>query len=533
MELSLIASRAGPPACRAGDAWLHSRFDPSREAERFAAASLGAGRPPAVVILGPCLDYLGEAVRRMLPGTTIVSIQHSPFFRGKEVFEADFRWYPDSPESLDAFLDAALDEDSISGVAALSWPPSDIAFPDEARAASLALRASLDRLASSSATVKVFGRRWIANACRGFLLVESAIVPKASEAPVVVAAAGPTLPRSLREIEPMRGSFVLIAVSSALAACRAAGLEPDLVVATDGGNWSRLHLYPLSGSPSPLASPLTALPSSSLSRKAPFLLIDQGGFAESELLPGLGVPAGSIARLPPHGTVSGTAIHLASRLSSGPIVAAGLDLACMGDLDHARPHGFDFLSSLASHRLAPEERSRWSRSRDSAPDPLPSPSWRTSRSLAAYAAALDLSMSALRGRLFRLNPSPAPLPAFEDADASSIVDIFGGRSGRAAARDGLFAKASSRPGSRSDREAALRRSLASWRSLALAACETLASGRHVRDGRVRELLRSIDIVDYAATRRAASSSGDPGPAALELGKRAELFLSGLMEELVS
>jgi hypothetical protein len=533
MELSLIASRAGPPACRAGDAWLHSRFDPSREAQRFAAASLGGGRPPAVVILGPCLDYLGEAVRRMLPGTTIVSIQHSPFFRGKEVFEADFRWYPDSPDSLDAFLDAALDEDSISGVAALSWPPSEIAFPDEARAAALALRASLDRLASSSATVKVFGRRWIANACRGFLLVESAIVPKASEAPVVVAAAGPTLPLSLRQIEPMRGSFVLVSVSSALAACRAAGLEPDVVVATDGGNWSRLHLYPLSGRPAPLASPLTALPSSSLSRETPFLLIDQGGFAESELLAGLDVPAESIVRLPPHGTVSGTAIHLASRLSPGPIIAAGLDLACMGDMDHARPHGFDFLSSQASDRLAPEERARWSRSRDSAPDPLPRSSWRTSRSLAAYASALDLSMSGLSGRLFRLNPSPASLPAFEDLDASRLGDLFGRRSGGALAGQGFFSKASSRPRSRSEREAFLRRSLASWRSLARGACETLASGQSPLDGRVRELLRSIDIVDYAAARRAASSAGDPVPAALELGRRAELFLSGLMEELAS
>jgi hypothetical protein len=533
MEPSLVASRAGPPACRAGEAWLHSRFDPSREADRFAAASLGDGRPPAVVLLGPCLGYLGEAVRRILPRATLVSVQHSPFFRGREVFEADFSWYPDSDRSLDEFLDSALDEDAVSGLAVLSWPPAEMAFPEESRAAAGALRASLDRLASSSATVKVFGKRWIANACRSYLLAETALSMESTDAPVVVAAAGPSLVPSLHAIAPVRGSIILIAVSSALAACRAAGLDPDIVVSTDGGNWSRLHLYPLAARSAPIASPLIALPSASLSGRAPFLLIDQGGFAESRLLPTIGAPDLSIIRVPPHGTVSGTAILVASRLGSGPVIAAGLDLACLGDLDHARPHGFDYVSSGSSGRLYPEEGDRWSRAAESAPDATSSPPWRTSRSLSAYASGLDSSLGRLRGRLFRLNPSPISLPAFEALDDSALRSLLGGLSSAAGARRGSpFAGTAQPLRPRASREAELRGALSEWRALASDSSELLASGRLVADDRVAELLRSIDIVDYAASRRAILSGGDPAAAARELGRRADRFLLGLEELLV-
>jgi hypothetical protein len=330
----------------------------------------------------------------------------------------------------------------------------------------------------------------------------------------------------------MRASFVLIAVSSALAACRAEGLEPDLVVATDGGNWSRQHLYPLSSRRAPVAAPLTALPSASLSRGTAFLFVDQGGFAESELLPGLGAPRDSILSLPPHGTVSGTAILLASRLCGGPILAAGLDLASRGDLDHARPHGFDHVSAGSSRRLGPEEGSRWSRAVESAPDPLPAAPWRSSRSLSAYASGLDVSMRRLAGRLFRLNPSPVPLPAFEPIDASGLRAILGGVS--TTTRRGTPFSASVHPlPHRASRETSLRTALDGWRELAASASDALASGALIDDARVAELLRSIDIVDYAAARRAISARGDPAPTARELARRAELFLSGLKERLAS
>jgi hypothetical protein len=372
MTITLSSAKSLAPTCKAGGIWLHSPYDPAREAERFARSSIGSSKPSHILLLGPCLDYLTPAIRSALPGSRIISVQYSPFFAGRELSRPDAVWQPDSGESLESFLDANLDEDAISGVAVLEWEPATRAFPEAFAGASKAVASSLDRLSSSVATVKAFGKRWIANACASFLLIERLLTVKPQTCPVVVAAAGPSLNHSLIALSRFKGRFVIIAVSSAWSACLAAGIEPDLIVSTDGGYWSRCHLSPLARRRSSIASPLTALPSSSLYKRASFLVLNQGSFAELDLLPGLGAGFD----LAPHGTVSGTAIHLASRISSGPIIAAGLDLASYGDLDHARPHGFDSLAYDDSSRFRPSEEAVWRRAVSSSPDLLEEGPWR-------------------------------------------------------------------------------------------------------------------------------------------------------------
>jgi hypothetical protein len=516
MELSIRPSRSGPPTCSAGGSWLHSRYEPEKEARRFAELELGASKPSHVVLLGPCLDYLSAAVRSLLPGARILSIQYSAFFSSVREGKADASWYPGSETGLDAFLDGALDEDAISGVAVLEWEPASRAFPAEAAAARDAVKGSLDRLASSTATVKASGRRWIANACASYLLVERLLLPEASKRPILVAAAGPSLPESLASLKDIAGAFTLLCVSSALAACRAAGIEPDLAIATDGGFWSRLHLYPLAAKSLPLAAPLTALPSSALYRETAILVLDQGSFAERALLPSLGA---SLA-LPPHGTVSGSAIVLASRLTSGPVVALGLDLASYGDLEHARPHGFDRLHDASASRSSPVEGSIWSRASVAAPIPLEPPPWRSSRSLAAYASALSMDSRRHDGRLFRLGPSPARVEGFATPGRAELEAMAEASSPRAT-------MAESRPAPLGEREGWLRGLIEQWRISAQAACRLMGSGDALPDPLVSELLRSIDIADYAASRRALLSGGDPAPAALDLERSCEEFLSGL------
>jgi hypothetical protein len=518
MRLSLSASRSGTPTCRADDIWLHSPYDPEREALRFAESSLGSSRSSHLLILGACLNYLSNALRSILPRARIIAVDYSSFFEGKTIGRSDASWNPGSGMSLDAFLDAAIDEDAVSGVSVIEWEPAARAFPEEAKLAKDAVRASLDRLTSSTATVKASGKKWISNACASFLLAERIAEPRRSTLPVLIAAAGPSLRESLASVSRIKSRFSTIAVSSALAACRSAGIEPDLVVSTDGGYWSRLHLYPLASESATLATPLTALPSASLYGRMALLLIDQGSFAESELLPALGPSM----RLPPHGTVSGTALRLAARLTDGPIVAAGLDLASYGELDHARPHGFDPELSKDASRARPLEGRLWSRSLEGAPEALPEKPWRSSRALGAYASALALDARSLSGRLFRLRPSPLSLPGFEAIDERGIEALAGSERASEGCR---FTERPTPP--RSRREAMLTERLASWRALAADASASMSRGSLPKAALVAELLRSIDIVDYAAARRAILAGGDPKPAAEDLALRCDRFLSAL------
>jgi hypothetical protein len=522
MDVSFAIAKNGSPTCAAGPIALHSSYEPALEAARYAKERLGSSRPSHVVLLGPCLDYLSSAVRAMLPKARLVSVQYASAFAGKSVGTPDASWHPGLGRPLASFLDAALDEDAISGVAAIEWEPASRAFPEAAALARAALAASLDRLTSSMATVKAFGRSWIANACSSFLLAERALALAGNSSPTLVAAAGPSLSESLAEIRFHREGLNVIAVSSALAACEAAGVIPDLVVSTDGGNWSRLHLYPLRRSPVPLASPLSTLPSACVYERLPLLFLDQGSFAESELLPLLGPST----PLPAHGTVSGTAIRLAAALGGGPIVVAGLDLACRGEADHASPHGFDHVEADSSSRLSPLEGGAWSRCASSYPLALGPGPWKSSRGLGAYASALALDAASLPGRLYRMRPSPVELPGFAALEPGALASLAAGGEER-----GPVALPSPLP-PKEARESLLGERLASWRALAASASAALGAGEANASALpggvlVAELLRSVDIVDYAAARRAALAGQDPSRAAAELGRRCDEFLSAL------
>jgi hypothetical protein len=542
VEPKLDSSRDGPPTCRLGEIHLHSPYDPVREAERFLESRLGASRPTCVVLLGPCLDYLSPLLRRRLPLATILSVQYSSFFEGRGFGVPDRIWHPGLVQDLESFLRSSIDEDEVSGIAALSWEPASRAFPAEASMAAAALRSCLDRLASSAATVRVFGRRWILNACRSFLLVERLAEGGKTERPVVVASAGPSLGEALEELAPLRSRYALVAVSSALAACEARGLEPDLVVATDGGAWSRLHLYPLAAAMRDLAAPLTALPSSSLASRYALLVLDQGGFVESELAPGLGASL----RVPPHGTVSGTALRLASALSSGPIAAAGLDLAVQDCREHAWPHGFDAVNSAGEDRFRPLESSSFSRALEAAPIALEG-LWRRSRSLEIYASALAADARSLPSAPIRLGNSPVDLPGFvhlaareafgdrrtgREAAASSAASsaapsaAWAPRGGKGHPSPSLIAARRDAPPLEA-RRTFLGERLSSWRALVRASARTLSDGVLPGEERTREFLRSIDLPDWAAARRAILGGGDPKPAASELARRCIAFLDEL------
>jgi len=523
MTLAMSRSRDGFPICSADGILLHSSYDPGKEAERFLDSRRGQAAPSTYVLLGPCLDYLSPLIRRRYPGSRIVSLQYSAFFRGKEIQEADATWYPDSPISLPSFIEAAIGEEASSGIGFLDWAPSARAFPDMARLASAVLRDSLDRLASSAATIKATGRSWLLNTCRAFLLAEEAASPIRADGPLVVAMAGPSLESALGDLHRFRGSFRLVSSSSALASCLANGFQPDLVVATDGGFWSRSHLYPLASVRLHLACPLSALPSGQLYKRTPLVLLDQGSFAESELLPFLG----GGHPLPAHGTVAGSALALSSSLGEGPLIVAGLDLADLGEREHARPHGFDRVVDRGTGRGEPLETVLFARRLGGARAEL-GLGWSGTRSHAVYASALELDALRLRGRTFRLRPSPRRLAGFDELDGAALAALLD-PAGLGGAGPLRFEE---RPLPSSEaRRDFLSAKLSAWRESSSRACFDLAEGRRPSDPRMDELLRSFDHPYWAAARRALASGGDPRPAAEALAERVADGLSSMAGRL--
>lgn len=539
MELAFQASRSGLPCCQAGPISLHSSYDPEREAGRYLDDVTGGRSPSCFVLSGPCIDYLTPAIRKRFGEAPVISIQHDARFADcpkpfPGVAEADAVWFPGAAATREAFLDAWLPEEALGGVVFLEWPAAARAYPAEAELTREAVKSVLDRLASSNATLKAYGRLWIRNACRNLLLFETLLdAPDGTpgDRPIVVAAAGPSLGEALEALRPHRERFILFAVSSALAACLAAGLVPDLVVASDGGYWSGLHLYPLAAGGSPLAMHLTAAPPPGSGTVPPTLVLVQGNFPEPELAPIVG---GGLA-LPGHGTVSGTALHLAARLSEGPLVVAGMDLASRDIVSHARPHGFDAVTREAQSRLGPLEGLVRDREAPLSPMILPEKPWRTSRSLTIYAAALaqEARRPPFAGRLWRVAPSPVALAGYAplEAESGALGAFFAGLRGRSRGVTGLCLRERA-ASPLAERKEALLRCIEGWKALASEASASLAAGGLPRSERAAEFLKAVDLPWWSAACRAVVSGGDAGPAARELEAQAHAFADGLKERLL-
>jgi hypothetical protein len=525
MEIAFQTSRTGAPTCAVGERRLHSAYSPEAEGERFLVKAMGDRRPGYFVLIGPCLDYLSPAIRREFPGAVIISIQLDAAFRGREIGEADHIRYPDDPVGLEVFLNEHVTEDCLTGIQVLEWPPAAAAYPAEARAASEFVRRALDRLSSSAATLRAFGRRWILNACRNYLLLERSLYLRIDGRPIVVAAAGPSLEEALSILGPRTGLFRLFAVSSALSACRASGLEPELVAATDGGFWSRYHLQTLADRSCPVAAPLTALPSSSLSRGMASIILDQGNFPEPELcrLLGCGI------RIPSHGTVTGAALHLASRATSGPIIAAGMDLAAHDLRSHVRPHGFDFLCRDGQSRLEPFETLLYGRETPMLTERVGCGPWRRSRSLAVYADALAHEAVAPRfaGRLYRLLPSPVGLDGYSTLDRGELEALLP----TGVEQDGAPAPRLRVLPPPEIRAVALKAALEDWIRAIREACRDLSRGLLPASERTIELLRAADLADWTAARRACRAGRDAGAAAVQLEERCAGFLEDIEARL--
>ncbi len=422
-------SRAGEVYAEASGIRIHSAYDPRREARRFVEAQTADPSPATWVVLGEALGYLTEAIRERSPQARILPISYHAQLVGAESKTA---WSPASRETIEAYLTRSLGELEIEGLKVIEWAPSGAAFPREAQRAKAAVAQAVRELSGSLTTTRAFGLRWARNCLANFLALEDRLESASLGAlsPLrrlaVVAASGPSLAEALPILKPLRKSILLISLPSSLSALAAAGLRPDLVVATDGGNWASLHLAEVARLPPgerlPLAMPLSAA-RGSWHTGGPLLLLTQATLFERELLAESRLSAIPIAA---HGTVAAGALALALLLTRGPVVVAGLDLCFRDILEHVRPHTFDSIWERRESRLAPAYSAQFQRAMERLERASEGESFaaRTSHAFRAYAGWFA-GLADSEGRLFRLHPSPIALPGFTPLDGDALRRLSG------------------------------------------------------------------------------------------------------------
>lgn len=196
-------------------------------------------------------------------------------------------------------------------------------------------------------TLVKLGRRYISNAVRNLALPgrrPSLSSLDFGNSPILVLGAGPSLDEVLDGLtassggsagDPAGRPFKIICVDTALSALKARNIRPDLAVALECQHWNLRDFIGGGDWKIPVAMDLSALPATAgVLGEISFLfftpwteisLFDR--LKEADLLPESFVPMGSVGL---------TAVAIALRLGSGPVITGGIDFSFTLDKYHAR-----------------------------------------------------------------------------------------------------------------------------------------------------------------------------------------------------
>ncbi len=349
--------------CSCNGLFLHSRFDPQKEAERFVSGIAVDYIPNVIVITGPGISYTVPFFRQRWPDARCIAIQYSSAFSR---YDSDFdQVFPCTPETdaltLSESLFGLLGEDTAFSTLFVSWTPSEKIWPDESTVAWQAIKAYMNKSRDVTGTRNYFNRRWLKNTVRFFSLVRHSATTVPVSKPVIVCASGPTLEPVLPLLQEHRDRYFLLALSSAVSPLAFHNLIPDAVLSTDGGWWATRHLSPLLTDSRLQTVPLwvtseAAVPSELLQHH-PVQYISYGDPLETWLLSAVEDRTQTIQPLRGirNGTVSGTALSLALALTDRQVFFCGLDLQSRNGYQHIQPNCLEARDSMKDYRLAPEE----------------------------------------------------------------------------------------------------------------------------------------------------------------------------------
>jgi hypothetical protein len=363
--MRILPAKNGSPALLYGKTWLHSRYNPEAEAEKYIATLALTEETTHFILIECALGYIIPVLKARFPGSVIFSL-HCNRDLGDLAgsFKADFDLYPETRGHIRNMLEKEIPENAVIKI--IEWRPSLSVYQKEYISL---LETAVDFLrlhTLNKRTTAYFEQRWNKNVENNTAMFHHIVYLKSKIPacfPVVVTAAGPGLMRSLPELKKKQDSVYIIAVSSSIGALYEHDIKPDMVAATDGGFWALPHLYGLkrycSGTYPVIAASLNARLPSFLC-DAPILPISDGSEFQNTRMAALHSP---FLALPQRGTVSAAALDLAFTLSAGPVYIAGLDLSDKDVLSHASPHAFETLFRARSNRFNPYYHEAFARSR--------------------------------------------------------------------------------------------------------------------------------------------------------------------------
>ncbi|WP_168203354.1 6-hydroxymethylpterin diphosphokinase MptE-like protein [Oceanispirochaeta crateris] len=358
-------SQSGTPTARINNKYLHSKYDPLKEARLFVNNFIqdkSYSKNKLIIVLEPGLGYLLNELSLIHPQNLIFSVFfHSNTYQycsEKGVLDNIFSYAPNMNDSLTTVLDKTLTRLNMRDIIFLEWPASKYLFPDECKHIRYKILEHLRILQGNEITKRQFSKLWICNGIRNYLRHDySTCIASPLDRAVILAASGPSLENHIDRIQELQKDYFIVALPSSLSILKEYDIIPDILFTTDPGFYAREHLKYLD--PSTLCiAPVTA---SFRDNQNHLAGINQGSYIESLLFKNNELPF-----LAEMGTVAATALTFLKEICTHPIYIAGLDF-CIKDIKmHAEPHSFKSIILKNENRFFPGVSSYFNRANDMA-----------------------------------------------------------------------------------------------------------------------------------------------------------------------
>ena len=332
---------------------LHSSYNPVAQAKRYLDAIPMRQGTRFFILIEPGEGYLVPILNQRFPNIPVIALHVSDSFSSQGNC---LSWSP-AKGPLFNFLENVIPDIEAGFVHVIEWRPACTLYGKLYVQLLSETINFLKQIDANARTAAVFGARWIKNFFKNLNIIRLACTVPSITASCIITGAGPSLEKVLPLIRG-RTAFV-IASSSSVPALRSGGIDPDVIITTDGGTWALFHIYEcLRGQQFTLAAAMTAsLPSQCTT--IPVAAIADLSLWQSLILRNLHIP---FIALPQRGTVTASAIDFALHVCSGTICIAGVDLAHDDIRTHARPNTFDRLQDEKAARCNPVYSQRFIRS---------------------------------------------------------------------------------------------------------------------------------------------------------------------------
>lgn len=342
INYEILASRKGTVTAKLtkGDKgiYLHSKYDPIKEAETF-ADNIYSGDAETFLVLGLALGHHVQALSKKLsPGQQIIVLENNEnlyrLAEGKGLYDglkANPQVIIHKVFSLHDYIrdfKKIIDGESVKLVV---YGPALESFPEEFKE----VKELIEEYRVKEQSMTSFLPTMLANFYENIKHYQYSVdrlFGKYVNQPIVIVAAGPSLDKNVHLLKDMGDKCVIIAVGRAVRSIVKAEVEPDFIVASDAKGHTHKQFVAI--------EKIKDLPVIGLSTTDANIFVKHDGLKYIALQEGLD-EAEAYARekgyslVEAGGSVATTAFDIAIKMGGNPVIFIGQDLAYTGGQTHA------------------------------------------------------------------------------------------------------------------------------------------------------------------------------------------------------